>query len=62
MAHGPIPDGRVTVDEFAQNLKLIAGNHWKPTDAQLRLMREMMPAPLTRRQRLAKRFRGSGSV
>jgi hypothetical protein len=59
MAHGPIPDGGMTVDEFARNLKLIAGGHWQPTEAQLRLMSEMLPAPLTRRQRIAKRLRSA---
>lgn len=54
---GRFPDGGVTVDEFARNLKLIAGRHWQPTEAQLRVIREMLPAPLTRRRRITKRLR-----
>lgn len=52
-----IPDGGMTVDEFARNLRLIAGGQWQPTETQLRLLREMQPVPLTRRQRFAKRLR-----
>jgi hypothetical protein len=59
MAHDPIPDSGVTVDEFARNLKLIAGGAWQPTEAQLRFLREMTPAPLTRRLRIAKRLRSA---
>jgi hypothetical protein len=49
----------MTADEFARSLKLITGGTWQPTDAQRRLMREMLPAPLTRRQRIMKRLRST---
>lgn len=40
MAHGPIPDKPVSMEEFLGGLKLKDGRSFRPTETQLRFLRE----------------------